>query len=45
MLRQILLMAAEGHGPIMHAQIAMLHHGEPNPQPREKRARRFRIIS
>lgn len=45
----ILLMAAEGRGPIMHARIAMLralHHGEPprTPEPRKKPAKKYRLI-
>jgi hypothetical protein len=45
---QILLMAAEGRGPLMFAHIAMLralHHGEPNPpHPPRKSAKAFKII-
>lgn len=46
---QMLLMAAEGRGPLMHARIAMLralHHGRPSPPPgpRKKPAKRYRMI-
>ena len=46
---RMLLMAAEGRGPIMFAQIAMLralNHGVPPaaPEPRRKRAKAFRLI-
>jgi hypothetical protein len=45
----MLLMAAEGRGPLMFAHIALLqalHHGRPAQQlePRRKRARAYRII-
>jgi len=46
---EILLMAAEGRGPLMHARIAMLralHHDDPPsaPAPRRKAAKKYRII-
>lgn len=45
----MLLLAAEGRGPVMHARIAMLralHHGEPPrpPEPRRKHAKAFKIV-
>lgn len=46
---EMLLMAAEGRGSIMFARIGMLralNHGRPDPQPepRSKRAKPYRII-
>ena len=46
---QMLLLAAEGRGPVMFAHIAMLralHHGKPTPPPqrRKKPAKIYRIV-
>lgn len=46
---QILIDAAEGRGPLMHAHIAMLraiNAGKPEPvrEPRRKAVRKYRII-
>ncbi|CAN7372062.1 hypothetical protein LJR220_003314 [Bradyrhizobium sp. LjRoot220] len=46
---QLLIDAAEGRGPRLHARIAMLkaiHHGEPSPtaEPRKKQAKAYNII-
>ncbi len=46
---QMLLMAAEGRGPLMFAHIGMLralHHGEPprTPEPRRKPAKKYRLV-
>src|SRR5580692_10131233 len=45
---EVLIMAAEGRGPLMHAHIGMLralNHGNPQPatRPRRKRAKAYRI--
>lgn len=47
---KLLIDAAEGRGPRLHARIAMLkaiHHGEPPPAPgpRKKSPKKFRIIT
>jgi hypothetical protein len=45
---EVLIMAAEGRGPIMHARIGMLRalqHGRPAPAvERRKRAKAFKIV-
>ena len=46
---EAVIMAAEDRGPLMHARVGMLralNHGRPNPQPspRRKRAKAYRII-
>jgi hypothetical protein len=46
---EVLIMAAEGRGPLMHAHIGMLralNHGNPQPatRPRRKRAKAYRIV-
>jgi hypothetical protein len=46
---QMLLMAAEGRGPVIFAHIGMLralHHGEPPtaPKPRRKAVKKYRLI-
>ena len=46
---EVLIMAAEGHGPLMHARIGMLqalHRHEPNAAaaPRRKRAKVYKVI-
>jgi hypothetical protein len=46
---EVLIMAAEGRGPLLHARVGMLraiHHGRPKPQPaqRARRAKAYRIV-
>jgi hypothetical protein len=46
---EVVIMAAEGRGPMMHARIGMLkaiNHGRPveRVEPRKKRARQYTII-
>lgn len=46
---EVLIMAAEGKGPVMHARIGMLqaiNHGKPAPErePRRKAVKAYRIV-